>query len=108
MAQPLKRGGNEMCGRGGAKEDVAQTHGLFLAAVMKLHKKKAEAEVGDIKCLALTIVCYLWLVPEYKRSKVHLFNPGFLYFYEKESNSGELAVERVVSACALVKSVLWL
>lgn len=40
VAWPLKRGGNEMCGVGGAREDVAQTHRLFLAAVMRLHKEK--------------------------------------------------------------------
>lgn len=44
VAWPLKRGRNEMCGRGGAREDVAQTHRLFLVAVMKLHKEKPRQE----------------------------------------------------------------
>lgn len=55
--------------------------------------------------------CFLSVVGArsgYKRSKVHLFNPGFLYFYKKESSPGAEAVGRVVrvSACALVEPVL--
>lgn len=78
---------------GGATEDVAQSHGLFLAAIMRLHKEKPRQKSVALKCLSLTIVSYLWLVPglNTKGAKFTCSTQAFFTsIRKKESSSGDL------------------
>lgn len=101
----------EMRHVGGVRGDIAQTHGMFLAAVMKLRKKKNEPEVGDIKRLALTVVSYLLLVPDLnaKGAKFTFLTQVLFPFIGKKTEqwgagAGEKSCEPL-SACASVEFV---
>lgn len=75
---------------GGAREDVAQTHTFFLAAVMRLHKEKPRQKSVTLKCLSLTIVSYLWLMPDLNTKGAKFTCSTQAFFSFKKSSSGEL------------------